>query len=307
MTESSSHSQHAIGRERLLGHLAGLAFAAVIAGSYSLGAMAAPWIGPLAINAMRFAIGTAILGVVVVAVSPDKRLALPAGPWRLALLGALMAAYFTALFVALGLASPVATGAVFTLTPLMTAGFALIVLGQRTRPVVLLSLLIAAAGAVWVVFRGDVGAIIAFDVGRGEIIFFFGCMAHALYTPLVRRFRRGEPIIVFTFWTLAATTVWVGLVGASEIAATDWLSLPLIVWITIGYTAGFATALGFFLLQFATVRIPAAKAMAYGYMTPVFIILIEGLIGHGWASPAVLAGALFTVGGLVVLWLAADT
>ena len=31
------------------------------------------------------------------------------------------------------------------------------------------------------------------DIARGEIVYFWGCIAHALYAPLVRRFNRGEP------------------------------------------------------------------------------------------------------------------
>jgi len=52
------------------------------------------------------------------------------------------------------------------------------------------------------------------------------------------------------------------------------------------------------------VRLPASKVLAYGYLTPTFIIVIEGLIGHGWASGAVFLGALVTACGLLVLaWL----
>jgi len=40
---------------------------------------------------------------------------------------------------------------------------------------------------------------------------------------------------------------------------------------------------------------------AYTYLTPSFVILYEGLLGHGWAMPAVAVGALVTVLGLLVL------
>jgi drug/metabolite transporter (DMT)-like permease len=96
------------------------------------------------------------------------------------------------------------------------------------------------------------------------------------------------------------------LYGASEIAATDWTSLPPIVWVSITYLAIFTTAGTFFLLQFATMRLPAAKVLAYGYLTPTMVILYEGLLGHGWASMSVVAGAAVTVGGLAVLIAAPD-
>ncbi|MNL89583.1 hypothetical protein D3C87_2199950 [compost metagenome] len=48
-------------------------------------------------------------------------------------------------------------------------------------------------------------------------------------------------------------------------------------------------------------RLPASKVLGYGYLTPTFIIIIEGLIGHGWTSPPVFIGALITAGGLVMM------
>ena len=66
---------------------------------------------------------------------------------RLAILGLLMAGYFILMFYALKFASPVSTGAVFTLIPFMSAGFGWLFLRQVSRPTVLVSLIIAAAGS----------------------------------------------------------------------------------------------------------------------------------------------------------------
>jgi hypothetical protein len=46
--------------------------------------------------------------------------------------------------------------------------------------------------------------------------------------------------------------------------------------------------------------------MAYGYLTPSFIIVIEGLIGHGWAAPRIMAGAAVTAVALAVMAISAD-
>ncbi len=59
-----------------------------------------------------------------------------------------------------------------------------------------LALLIGALGALWVVFRADIATLRQFAGGRGELIYFWGCMAHAVYTPLVRKLNRGESAVV---------------------------------------------------------------------------------------------------------------
>ncbi|MGN6157604.1 MAG: DMT family transporter, partial [Devosia sp.] len=261
-------------RERWLAHGAMLAFSALIAGSFSSGALAVPYIHPIPLNAVRFVLASAIMGVVAFRAT-RTRFALPPAPWRFGVMGVLMAAYFVTQFIALTMTQPVATSAVYTLVPLMTAVTAWLILRQRSSPVVLLSLLLAAIGAVWVIFHGDLEALLGFDLGRGELIYFVGCVAYAIYTPLLRRFSRGEPSLVLSFWTLTASAICIMLSGIPDILATDWLHLPAVVWWVVLYLAVGSTAICFFLIQFASLRLPAPKVIAYGYLTPAFVIVLE--------------------------------
>jgi drug/metabolite transporter (DMT)-like permease len=293
-------STHATGRQKLLGHLAMLLFTALVSGSYSIGGMAASHIGPGAINAMRFAFGVVVMATAV-AVLTRGRIPAPRAAWRYLVLGALMAVFFITMFMALRLTDPVSTGAVFTLMPLMSAVFGYFFLGQVPRGIVIASLVFAGLG-------GNFDALLAFDLGRGEMIFFIGVVCHAAYAPLVRKLNDGrEPLVAFTLWTLVATGLCVALYGVSEIVQTDWHSLPAIVWVAIVYLAIFTTAGTTFLVQYAAMRLPAAKVLAYTYLSPCYIILFEGLLGHGWASPGVALGASVTVLGLVVMAASRDS
>jgi len=299
------HSTFATGRGKLYGHLAMVGFAAFVAGSFSFGAIAAPYLAPAALNAARFAIGTGVMAGVALALA-GGRIERPRAVWRYGVLGGLMAVFFITMFVALRLTDPVSTGAVFTLMPIASAGFGWLFLGQMPRGVVVASLVLAALGSLWVIFRGDLSAAASFEVGKGELIFFVGVLCHAAYGPLLRRFNRGETGVVFTLWTVAATGLCIAAWGWRDIVATDWANLPPTVWLTILYLGTFTSAGTFFLTQYASMRLPAAKVLAYTYLTPGFIILYEGLLGHGWASVGVAVGAGITVLGLAVMAFARD-
>jgi drug/metabolite transporter (DMT)-like permease len=288
----------------LMAHLAMLAYALLIAGSFSFGALAAPHVPPAALNAARFLAATLLMAALFLATS--RRLRFPAAPWRFLLLGGLMAAYFVLMFVALRITDPVSTGAVFTLIPFMAAVFGFFLLGQRTRIAVWAGLLIAAIGALSVIFRGDLARAIEFHIGRGEAIFFVGCACQALYAPLVRLLRRGESVFEFTVWTLAGCTLCLAPFAVPELAETQWLSLGWVVWAAIAYLVIGATALSFFLLQYGSMHLPAAKVFPYAYLTPSFVIVLEIAIGHGWPPAAIAAGALVTVLGLIVIVAAPD-
>lgn len=282
------------------GHLAMLCFSALVAGSFSLGSIVANDIHPMALNAMRFAIAAMVIGIAALVTTGIPRTAL-AAPWRYLVLGGLFATYFVLMFKGLQTAMPVSAAAVFTLTPVMSAMFGWLLLGQVLTRRMGLALFIGAAGALWVIFRADWSAFRAFEIGTGEIIYFWGCIAHAIYTPMVRKLNRGEPAVVFTFGMLIAGCLVLVGVGWQEIRATDWTGLRPIVWFTIVYLAIFASAATFVLLQYATLHLPSAKVMAYTYLTPSWVILWEMALGNQPPQGLVLLGLACTVVALLML------
>lgn len=282
------------------GHLAMLCFSMLVAGSFSLGAMTANEIAPGALNAVRFAIAGLVIGIAVLASGTLTRAAFLA-PWRYVVLGALFGTYFVLMFEGLKTAPPVSAAAVFTLIPIMSAGFGYVLLRQITTPRMALALAIGGAGALWVIFKADLRALMAFEIGRGEMIYFAGCVAHAIYTPMIRKLNRGEPAVVFSFGVLVAGCVLLTVYGWSDLRQTDWGALPPIVWITIFYVSVCASAATFVLLQFASLRLPSAKVMAYTYLTPSWVILWEIALGNGVPVIWVLGGVILTVVALSLL------
>ncbi|MGB3146769.1 MAG: DMT family transporter [Paracoccaceae bacterium] len=281
------------------GHLAMVVFSALVSGSFSLGSMMANLVSPTAFSAVRFLLAAGLVGAVAFGGglfrSGDGK-----APWRYLLLGLCLAAYFVLMFEGLKTAPPVSTAAVFTLTPLMSAGFGWLFLRQITGPRIAAALAIGGTGAIWVIFRADLAALMRFQIGKGEITYFGGCVAHAAYTPLVRKLNRGEHPMVFSFGVLAAGAVMLILWGLPEIRATNWAALPAIVWVTLLYTVIFATAVTFVLLQYAALQLPAAKVMAYTFLVPSWVLLWELALGNPLPSGLVLLGVGATI---MALWL----
>jgi drug/metabolite transporter (DMT)-like permease len=282
------------------GHLAMLLFSALVAGSFSLGAMAAPYVSPSALTVLRFAIAAMLVGAVAALTVGVPRSTWVA-PWRYGILGGLMACYFVFMFWGLQTAKAVPTSAVFTLTPLMAAGFGWLTLRQITTLRMALALSIGAIGSLWVIFRGDLGALMRLEVGRGELIYFVGCVAHAIYAPMVRKLNRGEPAVVFTFGMLLAGFVLLSLFGGRAVVETDWRAMPGIVWICLIYVSVVASAVTFVLLQYAALRLPSAKVMAYTYLVPTWVILWEISLGRPAPPVIVLGGVALTVVALALL------
>lgn len=272
-----------------------LLFSVLVAGSFALGALVANEIAPTALNAVRFWIAAALVGAVAFGTGAIKPGDFGA-PWRYVVMAVTFTLYFVLMFEGLKTAPSVSAAAVFTLTPVLSAISGYVLLRQITTSRMMLALGIGALGAIWVIFRADVSAILEFDIGRGEVIYFWGCVSHAIYTPMVRKLNRGETALAFTFGTLVAGAIILTVIGLPDLIATDWGALRPMVWLTIFYTAIFASAATFTLLQFASLRLPSAKVMAYTYLTPLWVMVWDVALG-GRLPPAMI---LFGIGLIVV-------
>ncbi|EYD77964.1 Integral membrane protein [Rubellimicrobium mesophilum DSM 19309] len=286
-----------LGREGQ-GHLAMLVFSALVGGSFSLGARMADLVDPVAFTALRFWLAALVIGA---GLGATGRIGRPRAPWRQGVLGLLYAIYFVLMFEGLKTAAPVSASAVFTLTPLMAAGFGWLLLRQRLSPRIAAALALGGAGALWVIFRADLSALLQLELGRGEAIYLVGCVAHALYTPLVARLNRGESAPEFALGVVLARALLLTVFGGPALLATDWAALPPIVWATLLYVAIFASAATMVLLQFAALRLPSAKVMAYTYLVPAWVLLWEAGFGAALPRALVLLGVAMTAAALLLL------
>ncbi|WP_121630675.1 DMT family transporter [Tropicibacter alexandrii] len=284
----------------LKGHAAMMVFAALVAGSFSLGRMAAPYIDPMVLNAARFVIGAIVLWGLALTTGGVGRAVFDA-PWRYFVLAGLFAIYFVTMFEGLKTAEPVSMAAVFTLNPALTAVFGYILLRQVTTPRMAIAIVIGGVGALWVIFDADLSALVRFEVGRGEAVYFWGCIAHALYSPVLRKLSRGEGAFAFNAGVLSAGAVILIVLSGPKLVQTDWAALPGIVWVTILYVALLATAVTFMCLRYATLRLPSAKVMAYTYIVPSWVILWEVALGHGVPPALILPGVALTALSLLML------
>ena len=281
-------------------HVAMLGFSILIAGSFSLGSMVSNDISPIVLTTVRFVLAAFIIGSIAFSTGAITRKAMAAS-WRYFVLGGTFSVYFILMFEGLKTASPVSAVAVFTLIPAMSCGLGFVILGQLVGGRTLLAVVIGATGSLWVVFRADFLALAMFSVGRGELIYFVGCVAHAFMPILFRVLNRGENPLMVTFGLLVSGVLILGLFGAGEIIHTDWTGLSSLVWITIFYVAIFATAATSVLLQFASMHLPATNVMAYTYLTPTWVLVWEILLGHDMPPYWIWGGVLLTTISVIVL------
>ena len=277
-----------------------LVFATVVSTSFTVGAEITDAVDPLALTWLRFVVAAAIFAIIL-AVKGTLGLPRAGDLLRYSIIAALLCVYFTTMFWGLRWTDPTSLGAVFALAPVFTVLASLALLDQRTGGRVALGIVFAGLGAVWVTFDGSIDRLRSFSMGKGEAIFLLGTIAYATYSPAVRKLHRGESLLVMNFWVLAAGAVLLACVGAPAIITTSWLELPGYVYAGILWLAAASTALSFSMIKYASLRLPAAKVLAYTYLIPALVLLQTALLGAPRPSLSELAGiALITTAMLVL-------
>ncbi len=209
--------------------------------------------------------------------------------------------FFWCMFESLRFTTPMNTGALYTTVPAMTAVFAFFINKAKTGKFRSFGLLLGTVGALWIVFRGELNALLNIDVNNGDLIFLLGCFFMAAYSPLVKKFYAGEPMEVMTFWVIFIGTILLLLLSMDNLSQIQWLEVKPSVYLGLGYLAIFTTLVSFFVLQLATVKIGATKVAAYGFLTPILVIALSLILGDGSFDWKLVPGIFLVLLAMVVI------
>jgi drug/metabolite transporter (DMT)-like permease len=179
---------------------------------------------------------------------------------------------------------------IVSLSPIFTALFATVSLGERLGALGWVGVLTGFAGAA-VVSLSEQGAV---QMGPGSLLVLLAAIAQAVYfvlqKPLLLRYR---PLEVTSY------AIWLGMIGLLPFAGELWRTLwrasqvATTAGIYLGLLPGAAAYLSW---SYVLSRLPAGRAASTLYLVPAFAILIAWLVLGEQPSPRALLG-----GGIVLL------
>jgi drug/metabolite transporter (DMT)-like permease len=280
-------------------HLLMVIAAILVSTSFTVGAAITRELDPVVLTLIRFTVAAVIFGPLVhyrYGLSFSFPLFLRCG-----LISGCLVIFFCCMFLSLRYTSALNTSVIFALVPSISGVYALFINGERLGRGQLLALVCGMVGVVWVIFRGDPVQLLAMEWNRGDLIFLGGCFAMGLYTPLVKLLQRGESMAVMTFWVLVTGSLWLLALAGGNLSVVGWADVPLFAWVGIGYLAIFTTIITFFLTQLAVPYLGPTKVMAYSYLYPGFVLLIDLGLGHGLPPLRVIPGVLVVLTAMFFL------
>ncbi len=280
--------------------------------NYSVMKRAFEEVPPLAFNAMRMAVASAVF-LVAIRVARRRTTPIPAeirrvfhtpdaltrrDRWDLLWLG-LVGHFGYQLFFAAGVARTHASNAALILgaTPVTVAVLSAALGEDRVRPVQWLAALVSGVGVYLVVGRG---AAFGGSTLAGDLLMVVALVCWAAYTlGGVRIMARHSPLYV-TGVTLSIGTVPYAICAIPGLLATRWAEVSGMIWALLVLSALLALCFGYVVWNAAVQRLGATHTAIYSNLVPLAAMLVAALWLHEPMTPAKFVAAGLIIAGVVL-------
>jgi len=261
----------------------------IVSSSFTVGAAITHGLEPSVLLLVRYVVAVLCLAPVLLY---NHGLAMPTARQLggYSLISASTVGFFWCMFEALRYTDALNTSVIFTLVPGISGIYSAVFLKERLGSNRLWALFFGMAGALWVIFRGDLNRLLGLQVNYGDLLFLAGCFMMAAYTPLVKRLHQQESMVVMTFWVLATGVGWLLILSFGGLGEVNWQGVEIKVWAGIVYLAIFSTIITFYLTHIATLYLGPTRVMAYSYFYPAFVLAINWGFGKGLPPAIILPG-----------------
>ena len=193
--------------------------------------------------------------------------------------------------------TPAHSALLINVNPLLATLLATAWLGERLRPRRVAGITLALGGVVLIVTRGGdlgTGALI------GDLLSLGAAVAWAVYSvagkPILAVHR---PLEVTTLATVLGTLPLLP-VGLPGLLRVPWTGLGLGTWALLAYLSVFTLVVAYLCWYWALARAPAARVVAFSYLTPVTATAISVGLGQDTLTAPLLVGAAAVIAGVAL-------
>ncbi len=159
-------------------------------------------------------------------------------------------------------------------TPLFIILLSWIFIGERLRASGIFGVLLALAGVLWIVTRGDPGVLAGLAVNIGDLWVLLATLTWAIYTVCLRwRPASLHPLAFLTGISVVGVAAMLPLY-ALEVASGATLKLTAASVLGIAYMGAFATVLAYLFWNNAVQQVGPSRAGPFMYLMPVFTPLL---------------------------------
>jgi drug/metabolite transporter (DMT)-like permease len=164
--------------------------------------------------------------------------------------------------------------------PIITVIIALMVGQMRLTWRIAVGVPLAFIGVIVIVAAGPSGLHMGADTLRGDLLLLLRSLLGALYLIGMNRLVLKYPVILLISLEMTAAALSLLPFVIWKVDAAYLSGISYIGWITLAYTAIFATAIGFFVHNWALASLGPFRSSTYGYLLPITAAIAGVFIIH---------------------------
>jgi drug/metabolite transporter (DMT)-like permease len=153
--------------------------------------------------------------------------------------------------------------------PLFVALWSLILFGVRLSWMQAIGILVSLLGVLVIVLRGDLAALAAIQVNAGDISFAGALFVFGLYSALMPKRPKINPLSLIAFTTGAGAVMLIPLV-AWEVSIGDTLTFDTLTVLTLVFVVIFPSTLAYLFFNRGIEMIGPNRAAPFFHLVPVF-------------------------------------
>jgi drug/metabolite transporter (DMT)-like permease len=253
---------------------------------------------PLAFNATRFVLASAVLAVFL-AIS-GVRIRFPKQDvMRLVGLGLLGNVLYQALFI-YGIDGTRAGNAALMLStvPLIVTVLSVALKHETISRAGWAGVVLSISGIVVILWGSSRGLSFGSDTIRGDLIMLGSALAWSVYTvlssPYVQKYGT-LPVTAFTMWI---GTVGLVAVSTPALLAQDWISITPGAWGGLVFSGAFSLALAYILWYYGIRHLGSSRTAVYSNTVPVVALLVAWLTLGEVPTMVQVVGTVMILGGI---------
>lgn len=264
------------------------------AGNYIVGEAAVATIDPVSLVFLRWLFAAVPLIVIAQLVErPSWKQALRAWPWLLALSVTGVVGYTLLLYGALQYTSAFNASLINAFNPALIALAAAVFLRERLTASGVIGVLLALAGVLIVLSRGDIGALVSNGFGLGDLLMIGAILAWTVYTVLGRVAPKVPPITSTAVQSVMAAAL---MLPATLLTGGPTMPADAAGWWALAYIVVFPSVLSYLLWNRALTVIPPGRAGVFLNLLTVFTAVLTVLTGQAITLPQILGGLVILAG-----------
>lgn len=205
-------------------------------------------------------------------------------------------------FKGLQLSTPINSGVIVTLTPIIILILSAFFLNEKLTRLKVLGIILGFIGAVLLILYGNSSRVInAPDVSLGNIMLLINATCFGAYLVMVKPLTKKYSTITLMKWMFLLGVIYTFPFTITEFLEISWNTLPFEAIWRIGFVIVGTTFLTYMLNVYALKTLPATTIGAFTYLQPIITIVYAVITGNDFLDSIKILACILVFTGVYLV------